>query len=398
MKWKILSSAPHRLYFLAGTVQAILSIFWWLCNLSGIFPEVQWAVASIWAHAFLMMYGFFPFLIFGFLMTAAPNWINGKKVDRAHYVPAFLVMATSIAAFYPALSIGRSALAICVSLYLAGWLASSLALLHIVVASDAPDKIHAYIVIGNVFVGWIGGIAYLLWLLTGNALWLHASLTMGAWLFLLPIFLSVSHRMIPFFSSMVLPNYVPRRPYSVLFALLAGMMLHAAIDMADESQFLWVADFPMAIAAFYLSMLWKIRRSFQIRLLAMLHIAFAWLGLALALYAVQSFIHFMSHHPVLGMAPLHALAIGYFSSMAIAMITRVTLGHSGRNLKADRTVWFLFLAFQLSAVFRILGDFPLKYASVFYMVAAFIWLVCFSTWNYMHISMYWQPRIDGKPG
>lgn len=402
MEWKTLSSAPHRLYFLAGAIQAVLSVAWWLYELIGrytaIVPVADWSVPSAWGHAFLMMYGFFPFLIFGFLMTAAPNWVNGKKVERAHYVPSFLFMAAGIAGFYPALLIGRSALAACVFLYLAGWLASSLALMHVVLSSDARDKIHAHIVVGNVFVGWFGGIAYLLWLLNGNAIWLHASLTMGVWLFLLPTFLSVSHRMIPFFSSMVLSNYRPRRPYAHLFALLAGMIVHAAIEMAGEARLLWIADLPMAIAAFHLSLLWEMRRSFEVRLLAMLHIAFSWLGLALALYAVQSFILFMAHRPILGMAPLHALAIGYFSSMAIAMVTRVTLGHSGRDLKADRTTWLLFLAFQFSPLFRIMGDFPFRQASDCYLAAAAIWLICLSTWNRKHIAMYWRPRLDGKPG
>jgi uncharacterized protein involved in response to NO len=113
---------------------------------------------------------------------------------------------------------------------------------------------------------------------------------------------------------------------------------------------------------------------------------------------VQSFVLFASHHPVLGMAPLHALTIGYFSSMAIAMVTRVTLGHSGRELKADKTVWLLFLAFQLSALFRIAGDFPFGYAPDCYLAAAVVWLACFSTWGLKHVAMYWQPRVDGKPG
>ncbi|HQT27263.1 MAG TPA: NnrS family protein, partial [Burkholderiales bacterium] len=385
MIWKTLSSAPHRLYFLAGAFQGVFAISWWLYDLiasrTGLLPEPDWSVASIWAHAFLMIYGFLPFFIFGFLMTAAPNWVNGKKVGRAHYLPAFLFMTAGIASFYPALLIGRGALAASIVLYLAGWLASALALLHIVVASTSRDKVHAYIVIGNVFIGCMGVLAYLFWLLTDKPGWLHGSVTIGVWLFLLPIFLSVSHRMIPFFSSAVLPDYEPRRPYWPLFALLGGMALHAALELAGRFRYLWFADFPMAVIAFHLSWLWGLRRSFAVRLLAMLHIAFAWLGAALMLYAVQSLVQFASQRTVLGLAPLHALTIGYFSSMALAMVTRVTLGHSGRALKADRASWFLFLGFQSAALFRILGDFPSAGASGFYLAAAMVWLACFTAWD-----------------
>lgn len=402
MDWKTLSSAPHRLYFLAGAVQGVLAIAWWLYDLSvryaGWFPGVNWSVSSVWAHAFLMIYGFFPFFIFGFLMTAAPNWVNGEKVKQAHYVPGFLLMAAGIALFYPALLIGRGMLAASIIVYLSGWLVSAVALLNIVVASASRDKGHAYIVIGNVFIGWLGALAYLFWLLNGNPDWLHGAVIIGIWLFLLPVFLSVSHRMIPFFSSTVLPNYEPRRPYAPLFALLGGLVVHAVLNLTGEVRYLWLVDLSMAIVAFYFSWLWKFSRSFNVRLLAMLHIGFAWLGFALVLYAVQSLIGFISGYAVLGLAPLHALTIGYFSSMVLAMVTRVTLGHSGRLLKADKTAWFLFLGFQFAAITRILGDLSYIGASGFYIVAAIIWLACFVLWDIRHIPIYWQRRIDDKQG
>lgn len=402
MFWKILSSAPHRLYFLAGAVQGVQAIAWWLYDLAarylGLVSEPNWDVPPIWAHAFLMIYGFFPFFIFGFLMTAASNWVNGEKVKRVHYVPGFLFMAAGSVLFYPALLAGRGLLAASLILYLAGWLISAGALLSPIVASASRDKGHAYIVVGNVFIGWLGALAYLLWLLTGAAGWLHGAVTMGIWLFLLPIFLSVSHRMIPFFSSTVLPNYEPRRPYAPLFALLGGMAVHAALELAGQARYLWLADLPMAMLAFYLSWLWQFRRSLGISLLAMLHIGFAWLGLALTLYAAQSLIEFVSGRGLLALAPLHALTIGYFSSMVLAMVTRVTLGHSGRLARADKTAWFLFLGFQLAALARIAGDLPFLGASDFYLVAAIIWLLSFMLWGIKHIPIYWQPRDDGRPG
>jgi uncharacterized protein involved in response to NO len=402
MVWKIFSSAPHRLYFFAGAVQGVLAIAWWFYDLlaryARLFFVVNWTVPSVWAHAFLMIYGFFPFFIFGFLMTVAPNWVNGEKVKRAHYVPGYLLMAAGIVMFYPALLIRPEMLAISIALYLAGWLVSAGALLSIVVASSARDKGHAYIVIGNVFIGWLGAFAYLMGLMGGNQVWLQGAVIAGIWLFLLPIFLSVSHRMIPFFSSTVLTNYEPKRPYAPLFTLLGGMIIHASLNLTGEIRYLWLIDLPMAMVAFYFSWLWEFGRSFSVRLLAMLHIGFAWLGIALTLYAVQSLIDFVSGRALLAMAPLHALTIGYFSSMVLAMVTRVTLGHSGHLLKANRTAWFLFLGFQFAALARILGDLPFTGAPDFYIVAAVIWLACFMLWDIKHLPIYWKQRIDRKQG
>lgn len=401
-RWQIFTAAPHRVFFFAGAIQGVVALAWWLFDLTtrytGLFAPVTWAIPSMWAHAFLMIYGFFPFFIFGFLMTAAPNWVNGKRIERAHYLPAFTLMAAGTALFYPALAIGVWLAVIALILYLFGWLLGWLALLGSVATSPFPDKRHAYTIVGVLLLGWLGAAAFLLGLLSGNTVWLQLSVTGAIWLFLLPTFVSVSHRMIPYFSSTVLPDYRLQRPYWALFVLLGGMALHAVLELAGAPRLSWLADLPMAIVALYLSVLWQLQRSFRIRLLAVLHIAFAWLSASFALFALQSLALFAYERPILGFAPLHALTIGFFSSMVLAMVTRVTLGHSGRALEADATTWTLFLGFQFTALFRILGDLPLPGASHFFLLAGLIWLVCFLLWSARHVPIYLRPRADGKPG
>ena len=41
------------------------------------------------AHAYLMVFGLFPFIIFGFVMSTFPRWMNGKEIPAQHYVTAF---------------------------------------------------------------------------------------------------------------------------------------------------------------------------------------------------------------------------------------------------------------------------------------------------------------------
>ena len=69
--WRTFSAAPHRMMFLAGAVQGLAVIAWWLTELIGRYTSAwvppPWAIPAIWAHGFLMIYGFFPFFIFGFL-------------------------------------------------------------------------------------------------------------------------------------------------------------------------------------------------------------------------------------------------------------------------------------------------------------------------------------------
>ena len=59
---------------------------------------------------------------------------------------------------------------------------------------------------------------------------------------------------------------------------------------------------------------------------------------------------------VLGRAPAHALFVGFFGSVLVAMVTRVTQGHSGRPLVMPNVAWFAFVAIQLVALMRIVAE------------------------------------------
>ena len=401
--WRTFSAAPHRMMFFAGALQGLVAIAWWLAELVGRHTSAwlppAWAIPATWAHGFLMIYGFFPFFIFGFLMTVYPSWMNGAKVPPCRYVPAFLLLAGGVLLFYAGLLVGRPVLAVGVALMLAGWGIAIYALLDVLVTARHPDKLHPRITSAVLAAGWLGMLAYLLWLVTGNGLFAVFALKAGVWFCLLPVFFTVSHRMIPFFSSRVLDNYAIVRPIHALWAMLACSYGHGVLEFLGWNAWLWLFDLPLLAQAMYLSWHWQLRRSFEVRLLAVLHIAFAWLSIALALYVVQS-LALLAGKPMLGFAPLHALTVGLFASMVLAMASRVTLGHSGAELEADNATWTLFIGFQLAALARIGGDLPLagSGAGYYYLLAAVVWLACFTPWFVKYAPKYWRPRSDGQPG
>jgi uncharacterized protein involved in response to NO len=390
--------------FLAGAVQGLAIILWWSVELLGrytsLFVPVAWSIPPLWAHAFLMIYGFFPFFVFGFLMTTYPNWMNGEKIPPRRYVPAFFFLAGGIALFYGGLFAGKWLVAGGVLLFLGGWGVGLFALLRVLFTARHPDKLHPAVTSVALALGWLGALSFLLLLLDGAGVFWVAAIHGGIWLFLVPILITVSHRMIPFFSSRVLENYRIVRPYWALGVMLAGAAGHGLLSMADRFQFLWLVDLPFLMLAAYFSYAWGFLRSFRVRLLAVLHIAFLWLSIALALYVVQSLARFSGGTQILGLAPLHALGIGFFASMILGMGARVTLGHSGRDLVADPATWALFLGFQFAAVARVLGDLPLPGlpSAHLYLLAAALWLACFIPWFVKYAPAYLRPRADGRPG
>ncbi|MHB8848684.1 MAG: NnrS family protein, partial [Burkholderiales bacterium] len=103
---------------------------------------------------------------------------------------------------------------------------------------------------------------------------------------------------------------------------------------------------------------------------------------------------------IFSLAPLHALTIGFFSSMALGMVTRVTLGHSGRQLVLDRLSWFLFLGIQAAAIVRVLADIApySAWTMHLYLLSGLIWLAGFTPWAIRYAPNYWRARADGQPG
>ena len=114
LMWKALASAPHRLFFLGGACQGIAAMLWWLLELSGRFggfyPVLPWMIPPVWAHAYLMIYGFFPFFIFGFLFTFFPNWLDAESIPPRDYLLSFLGIGSGTGLFYVGLIFSKSIL------------------------------------------------------------------------------------------------------------------------------------------------------------------------------------------------------------------------------------------------------------------------------------------------
>jgi uncharacterized protein involved in response to NO len=184
----------------------------------------------------------------------------------------------------------------------------------------------------------------------------------------------------------------------VLPVVLAGSIGHGLLDLAGARTLLFLVDLPMAAIVLYLTVRWGLRRALSVPLVAMLHLSLLCLALALILYGLQS-AALLGGQSVLGLAPLHALTIGYFSAMVIGMASRVSLGHSGRALVADQLTWFCFLGLLVTAGVRIAGELPVvsTFGWALIPLAAVMWLGCFVLWARRYAPMYLQPGKDEGP-
>ncbi|OIR07828.1 NnrS protein [mine drainage metagenome] len=403
--WNSFTAAPHRVMFFGGAVQAVAAMLWWLYELVTRFGIVghpaTWPIAPVAAHAYLMVYGLFSFFMFGFLMTVFPRWMGGREIPAQRYVPAFLLLMLGAAGFYAGLLGSHIVLVVATAGTLLGWGTGLYALLRVLLDTQRPDKRHPTVILIAFSLGWCSIASYLIWLLNDNAFCLRLAVQGGLWLFLLPVFASVAHRMFPFFTSSALPQYVIRNPNWPWWTILAASVMHTLLQLANAGSWLWICDFALSFSALYLSYCWGFYRSLRIPLLAVLHIGFAWMGIAMLLFGIQDLMSVIDAGtvPVWGLAPLHALTIGCFATLLIGMGTRVTLGHSGLPMQVDRPIVLMFAGIQLAALLRMLADMlPGQSSYWLYVAAAAVWLACFAPWVLRYLPVYMRPRVDGQAG
>lgn len=403
--WETFTAAPHRMMFFAGAVQLVLPIIFWSIELMGRYTKL-WSpldalIPTTWAHGFIMLYGMFIFFIFGFLMTVYPRWMNGELVPKDSYVSTFFWLVTGILTFEVGIFINLSIAAAGILIFLLGWMIGQIALYKVYKTAPAQNKNYETILNFALTGGWLCTASFALWIFTDNWQFQQFSLKAGTWLFLVPVLFTVSHRMIPFFSSSVLPDYPIFQPMWTLQVMLVACITHVILDVLNLPQWLFIADVPFALVALLHTFKWQFKRSFKDKLLAVLHMAFLWLGIGMTLLSIQSLYLLITGELILGKGPLHGITIGFFTSLLIAMASRVSLGHSGRMLILDNIAWSLFLGLQVVALFRIIADISAVnsiFGISFNVLAVILWLICIAIWFIRFAPFYLTIRADGRPG
>jgi uncharacterized protein involved in response to NO len=174
------------------------------------------------------------------------------------------------------------------------------------------------------------------------------------------------------------------------------VLLHLALELVHGYDWLWLADLPLlALTGSWLWRNWP--RGKAPALLRVLFLGYAWLPVSLALYAGQSGWYALTGEFLLGRGPAHALFIGFFGSLLVAMVTRVTQGHAGRPLQLGRVAGFAFVIIQLVCVTRIVAELAPDHLP-WQAAAAIGWLLAFAPWVLRSLRIYLSPRADGRPG
>lgn len=402
--WRVVTAAPHRLAFLCGLVSLLAASLWWglhlLARYTG-FPlfTLDVTVAPIWAHAFLMLFTVFPTFFFGFLFTTYPRWMNGPLVPRRAYVSAPLLLTAATACWLVGVHTSLVLQVAAAGLATAGLAVALVALLRVLI--DAQQVVlHAIVTSAAFAIGVVctAGFGFGLW--TASDFVLHFAVRAALWGFLLPVFFAVCHRMIPFFSQGVVPGYVPWRPTWILATVVGLAWLRLLLGTAGVLDALAVVDAALLALTALCAVRWTSLRARGDPLLWTLYAGYTWLPIAMLLQTARDAAFVLSGEWALGRAPIHALGMGFFGGMLIAMVTRVTMGHSGRALAMDRIALACFLAMQAATIARVLSEVATAPAAIQWSLLGSIaaWLAAYAVWGMRNARIYLTPRIDGRPG
>lgn len=397
---RLLAAAPHRMMFFGGATALLVTMLWWACFLGAgyfghAFPATP--VPGGWAHAVFTQYGMLAMFIFGFLLTVFPRWMGQPALPRRAYIPVFAGVFGGYLLAHIGLLDLKPLLIAGLALMLGGWAMGLRALGGVLRRNRGKDR-HAVSCFGALVAGFVGLACFFAFLL--GAPWQCAifAIKLGTFGLLLPIFFTVAHRMIPFFSGNIVgPRYKPFRPAWSLAALWPLLLVHLGLDLAHRYDLLFLADAPLALFFAYHWIGWQPWKCLRPGLLAALHIALLWLPTAFVLFTVQSLVFRWAGEFTLGRAPVHALTVGFFGSMLVAMVTRVTHGHSGRPLQMGAIPWLTFALLQIVALTRI-GAEVAHDTALWLVVAAFGWVIAFAPWVLRALWIYATPRLDGNPG
>lgn len=403
--------APHRLGFFLGMVVLVTASAWWALvqwdRATGVLG-LRYAMSPSLVHGAVMCLGFMPLFFSGFLFTAGPKWLQVPPPAARHLLPAVVLQAAAwllwlVGAHQP----GFALIGLAGAVWGQAWMARDF--WRLLRRSRMVDRLHARCVAVACTVGTVSLLG--LWLSLAAAadalalLWIQT----GLWGGVVAVFVTVADRMIPFFSPSVLPRVEALRPNGVLELTLTLVVLEvlslwlAWVHLPLAWQTVWaLLHGTLALlggaALLVLAGVWARVRGLKSRLLVMLYAGFVWLGVSWMLQGGVTWADWYTGRQVLPLGALHALTMGSLSSLVLAMVTRVSAGHSGRAQLPDTWLWILFWILQCAALLRLVSAVPGVPVAGLLPVVAGAWLLVVVLWAGRLTGWYGRQRSDGRPG
>ncbi|MGZ8174184.1 MULTISPECIES: NnrS family protein [Methylobacter] len=375
-----------RAFFALAGLAALILIVFWNAIFNGTLTSEHYYPNNYW-HAHEMLLGYAVAVIAGFLLTAVKNW-TGKPTSTGDQLASLclLWLYGRILPFYAGLL--PDALIALVDF----------AFLPALAYQVSKPIIEAKQYRNLFFIGLI------MLLALGNGL-IHAEMlglqentaTIGIQLVVATIIiliLIIAGRVFPFFTERGIPGTLIIRNPLLDNASVASAVIVFALQIFGISGTLLALAAIVAVAVNVARLSgWYVQRVMYVPLLWVLYAGYGWIILGFMLTVLSAY------SVVLPSLALHAFTLGGIGVLTLGMMARVSLGHTGRAMKASNTMAIAFVLINVAALFRVLLPIamPHWYENLIY-VSTLSWLAAFSLFVFVYAPILSSARIDGQDG
>ena len=378
----------YRPFFTSGALWALVALILWLGALSGAFTLPTHFDPLAW-HRHEMLFGFVGAVIAGFLLTAIPNWTGRLPIAGGPLALLFGLWLAARAAVLFSAQVGPLVAALLdVGFYVV------LALLAAREVFGAKNR--------NVPV-----VILVLLLAIANALDHFAAAgmfdddglgTRAAIVIVIVMISLIGGRVVPSFTRNWLVKQgaksgLPTQPgrYDIIViaatALAMASWLIAPLNTSVGVLLISAA----ALQAVRLAR-WSGVRAWRDPLVLVLHVGYAWVPVGLCLLGLS-----IVGTAVPGSGAIHALTAGAMATMILAMMTRATLGHTGRELKASAATMMIYILVTIGALGRVAAPLlPTDYM-LSVQLSGLAWGGAFLMFLLVYGPKLVGPRPDGRP-
>ncbi|TGL25936.1 NnrS family protein [Leptospira yanagawae] len=396
-------NTAFRPFFWFGSVYGILIIGIWLFILSnGIINPIQ--VNAIHWHSYEMVFGFTKAIVLGFLFTAVQNWTNTTilKGENLFYLLLFWLLGRFSFYSFGILGYISFGFDICSDIYVIYLLVPKL----IVPIQKHNRPILYHYAIFTVFHILSAISTYSILNPEQTLIYIHLSIFVVLFLILI-----IGGRVVPFFSGVVIQGYSFKRmpkletillylPFLFYFTkLIQTHLRNSNLNFVPffsnrEFQLFIMLSFICIFLLFitntirYLS--WKPWKSYQKPILWILYLGYFWVCFGFLLYSFSE----LNLFPV--SSAIHSLTVGGLGVFIYGMITRVSLGHTGRSIVAAPLTVIAYVLLNLSVFIRVFLPVFNHYKYAYYL-SGIGWMICFFLFVIQYTRILFSKRPDGKP-
>lgn len=373
---------PFRIFFVAASAWAILAVTLWALQMHGVLTLPLAHPPLLW-HRHEMLFAFLNPAIAGFLLTAVCVWTG---TERLHSTPLALLALIWLGARLTATFGGAATESLSIALDLAFLPLVALDAGRRIVTARQWRQLVVLLIIALLWLMQLGT------LVRGAPVYTDAALVLAAALMLV-----IGGRITPSFSANWLRTQGgdPTRVRTILpleVVLLASLLLLFSATLITHGNAVAVMALITALVALVRIGLWRGWLMRAEPLLWILHLSLLWIPIAMLLLAG----HYGLGWPAT--AWQHALGIGAMGGLILGVMTRVSLGHTGRPLQLPRGMVTAYVLIQVAVSTRLLtvfGAIPWRWGIA---LSAIAWIIVFTLFLWRYLPVLWSPRVDGKPG